>query len=226
MIYAIGDLHLDYTKNKSMDVFGDSWANYEDKIFDNFQKLDDNDIVLIPGDISWAMKMDDAYIDLKRIDELPAKKIMIKGNHDYWWNSIKKIRDLNLDTISFIQNDSIELENFNVCGSRGWLDPTSKESKDTDKKIFDRELLRIKMSLDSIKNDKDIIVMLHYPPFNIDKKPNEIFDLIKQYNTVAVVYGHLHGYGHCNIVEGLIDGIDVHCVSSDYLDFKVKKIRD
>ncbi|WP_297810679.1 metallophosphoesterase [uncultured Finegoldia sp.] len=225
MIYALGDLHLDYTKAKSMDIFGNNWKNYEEKIFDNLSKLNNDDILLIPGDITWAMQMDEAYIDLKRIDEMPAQKILTRGNHDYWWGGISKLRKLDLKSISFIQNDSIEFTDLNICGSRGWLDPSNKEATEKDAKIFEREILRVKMSLDSVKNDKKIIMMLHYPPFDINKKPNELFKCLKEYNVTDLVYGHLHGYGHINIVEGLIDGINVHCVSSDYINFKAKLIR-
>ena len=171
MIYAIGDLHLDYTKEKSMDVFGDNWDNYEEKIFHNLEKLDDEDIILIPGDISWAMQLDDAFVDLKRIDKSPGRKILTRGNHDYWWSGISKLRKLELESINFIQNDSLDLGDIN-------------------------------------------------------KQPNALFNCLKNYNVTDLIYGHLHGYGHQNVVEGTIDGIHVHCVSSDYIDFKVKKIRE
>lgn len=226
MIYAIGDLHLDYTKEKSMDVFGDNWDNYEEKIFHNLEKLDDEDIILIPGDISWAMQLDDAFVDLKRIDKSPGRKILTRGNHDYWWSGISKLRKLELESINFIQNDSLDLGDINICGSRGWLDPTSKEATEKDVKIFQREILRVNMSLESVRNNNDIIMMLHYPPFDINKQPNEIFNCLKNYNVTDLIYGHLHGYGHQNVVEGTIDGINVHCVSSDYIYFKVKKIRE
>lgn len=225
MIYAIGDLHLDYTKKKSMDVFGNNWENYEEKIFKNLVQLNEDDIILIPGDISWAMQLDEAFVDLKRIDEMPGKKILTRGNHDYWWSGISKLRNLDLKSILFIQNDSLDIDKVNICGSRGWLDPTNKEATEKDKKIFQREILRINMSLESVKNNNDIVMMLHYPPFDINKKPNELFNCLKKFNVTDLVYGHLHGYGHTNVVEGLIDGINVHCVSSDYINFKAKKIR-
>lgn len=226
MIYAIGDLHLDFTKEKSMEIFGENWLNYEEKIFESWKIINDDDLVLIPGDFSWAIDIEDAYEDLKRIDKLKGHKILTKGNHDYWWNSLAKLRKLDLKSIDFIQNDSIIYNDVNICGIRGWLDPTSKEFKEeSDYKIFKRELIRAEISLSSVKNDRDIIMMIHYPPFDKNKKTNEIFSLLKKYKVTNLIYGHLHGYGHFNIVEGIIDGIDVKCVSSDYIDFKPLLIR-
>ncbi|MDY6065112.1 MAG: metallophosphoesterase [Finegoldia sp.] len=225
MIYAIGDLHLDFTKEKTMEVFGEKWINYEEKIFKNWEFINDDDLVLIPGDFSWANDIEAAYIDLKRIDSLSGTKILTKGNHDYWWNSLSKLRKLDLKTIKFIQNDSISYDGLNICGIRGWLDPTNKDFKEADEKIFKRELIRADMSLSSVKNDKDIVMMMHYPPFDKEKQTNDLFTLLKKYKVTDLVYGHLHGLGHANIVEGKIDGINVKCVSSDYIDFKPVLIR-
>lgn len=226
MIYSIGDLHLDYTKEKAMDIFGSKWEFYEERIFEQWKNvISEKDIVLVPGDISWQMNLEDAYHDLKRIDELPGKKVMIRGNHDYWWSSISKIRNLGLQTITFLQNDSIELEEYNICGTRGWLDPTHKEFLVDQKKIFNRELLRCEMSLQSVKNDKEIIFMIHYPPFDSKKNPNEFEKIFQKYPVSLVNYGHLHAKGHNNIVEGVIRGIEYRCTSSDYIDFKPIQLR-
>lgn len=150
MIYAIADLHLDYTEEKSMEVFGSAWKNYQDKIFRNWNKIvGKNDTVLIPGDISWAMNIEDAYVDLKKIDKLNGKKIMLKGNHDYWWQSLKKLNDLELNTIEFLQNNSFNIEGYDICGTRGWISRDNSEFTDHDEKIFKRELQRFSSFLTS-----------------------------------------------------------------------------
>lgn len=225
MIYALADLHLDYTEDKSMEVFGDLWKNYQERIFKNWETLiNDEDTVLIPGDISWAMSLEDAYTDLKRIDDLKGKKIMLRGNHDYWWSSLNKLKNLDLKTISFLQNDSFTVENHRICGTRGWVSRDSFKFSEHDEKIFKRELLRLKNSLEYNKDDNEIIVMLHYPPLTSKKTLNEFFTLAKDYNVKYLVYGHLHGEGHTQIVEGDFENINVKCVAGDYIDFKPERI--
>lgn len=233
MIFAIGDLHFDSTGEKPMGIFGENWKDHENNIIKNWKNLiGEEDIVLIPGDISWALKLEDAEIDLKKIEELPGKKVMSKGNHDYWWNSLKKLEDLNLETIEFIQNSSVIYGDVAIVGTRGWRDigiedeyKNGEESIDHDEKIFNRELHRLRLSLESIKGDcEKIICMLHYPPFNSDQTPNEFGDILKEYGVDICVYGHLHGEGHRFVVEGLIEGVEYICVASDYIDFNPKRI--
>ncbi|NLW23327.1 MAG: serine/threonine protein phosphatase [Tissierellia bacterium] len=226
MVYGIGDLHLDYSKEKPMDVFGEKWSNHEDKIFNNWRQIvKDDDLVLLPGDISWALKLEEAYYDLKRIDELPGLKIVTKGNHDYWWQGPKKLRELNLESITFLQNTSYVYRNIGIGGSRGWISEDSEGFDSHDEKIFNRELNRLKLSLASIDSSVDIkIAMLHYPPFNMDSNPNKFVDIMKEYDVDICIYGHLHAEGHRFVVEDEIDGIQFYCVSSDYIDFKPKKL--
>lgn len=226
MIYGIGDLHFDYSKRKPMDIFGDNWRDHEGQIIDNWlDKIEDGDLVLIPGDISWALKLDEAYYDLKRIDDLPGKKILIKGNHDYWWQSLNKMNNLGLKSMFFVQNISYIYEGVSVSGTRGWISRDSDGFDDSDEKIFNRELLRLKMSLLDVKEPVDQkIVMLHYPPFNIDLSPNEFVELMKEFNVDICIYGHLHAEGHRYAVEGNVDGIEFYCVSSDYIKFIPKNI--
>lgn len=224
MIYSISDLHLDYTKKKSMDIFGPVWENYEEKIFENWKnKISEDDLVLICGDISWQMRLEEALKDLKRIDDLPGEKIFTKGNHDYWWQSISKIRNSALSNSKFIQNDSVIWRNWSICGIRGWPDPTSSEFSEHDQKIFDRELHRLELSLESAKTE-EIILMIHYPPFTVDKNPNAFVDLMKKYPVKYCVYGHLHSDGLYQVVEGKIEGIEFICSSSDYIHFNPVKI--
>lgn len=226
-IYALGDLHFDSKKEKPMNIFGDNWIDHEEKIIENWENtVNQDDLVLVPGDISWATKLEDAKIDLLRIDDLPGNKIIGKGNHDYWWATSNKLDMLGMKTIKFLKNNSYEYRDVIVCGTRGWdsMDEHSKEI--SNEKIFLRELNRFKLSLEQCKYSiKHKIAMLHFPPFNGEGEPNEFFSLMKNYDINTCVYGHLHGEeGHKNVKEGDIEGIFLHCVSSDYLDFGLKRI--
>jgi hypothetical protein len=226
MIYAIADLHLDATKNKPMDIFGIEWENHEQKIFQNWIKnVRNDDLVLIPGDISWALKLEEAKVDLMKINDLPGQKVLIKGNHDYWWNSVAKLNSLGLNTLHFLKNDSYLYQGIAVAGTRAWSSKDSELFTEDDLKIYNRELMRLENSLKTIPNSaKFKIAMLHYPPFDLNLKPNDFFEIMKKYSVDICVYGHLHSQGHKLAVEGDINGIVCHLVSSDYLDFKLKKI--
>lgn len=226
MIYGLGDLHLDYSKEKPMDIFGEKWLNHEEKIFNNWEKIIlDDDLILLPGDISWALKLEEAYYDLKRIDDLPGYKIITKGNHDYWWQGPKKLKELNLKNTTFIQNNSFLYNKIGIYGTRGWAALDSEDFSSQDKKIFDRELNRLQLSLSSLKeNVKTKIVMLHYPPFNADLTPNKFVDIMAEHDVDICIYGHLHAEGHRFVVEDKICGIQFYCVSSDFIDFNPKKI--
>ena len=221
-IFAIADLHFDHKKEKPMDIFGENWAGHEEKIIENWKHtVSPKDLVLIPGDISWALKLEDALGDLLKIEELPGMKIIGKGNHDYWWSTSSKLESLGLKTIKFLKNNSFIYDEIAVCGTRGW---DSKEDR-SNEKIFLRELNRLRLSLDSVTNAEKIIAMLHYPPFSSEGLPNEFFSILEEYKVSICIYGHLHGVaGHKNIKEGIFDNIMVHCVSSDYIDFKLKRI--
>lgn len=226
MIYGIGDLHFDYSKNKPMDIFGDNWIDHEEQIINNWKNVvKDEDLVLIPGDISWALRLNQAYFDLKRIHELPGKKVFIKGNHDYWWQSLNKLKALDFDSLEFIQNTAFQFNDFLISGTRGWISRDNDSFTEEDDKIYKRELLRLRMSLSNIAdNNKKRIVMLHYPPFNMDLSPNEFVFVMKEFDVDTCIYGHLHSEGHKYAVEGNIEGIDFYCVSSDYINFSPKKI--
>ncbi len=227
-IYAISDLHLDYSKEKPMDIFGDNWIDHEEKIFKSWrEKVKKDDLVLIPGDISWALKLDEAKKDLDRIDKLPGIKIISKGNHDLWWESKKKLNALSLNTIDFLQNEHYIYKDTAIAGTRGWSSKDSGEFNEHDEKIFKRELNRLDLSLSSIdENVSKKIVMIHYPPFNFkDGSTNEFVSLMKEHGVDICLYGHLHAEGHKFVIEGTIEGIEFHCVSSDYIDFNLKKIK-
>lgn len=247
-IFAIGDLHLDGMQHKPMDIFGKNWIDHESKIFQNWcEVVSQGDIVLIPGDISWAMHLKEACVDLSKIEKLPGIKIMIRGNHDYWWTSKSKMNALGLSTIKFICNDNYKDEDFAVCGVRGWFNVRDINSEDKDSQnenmnmsaddleknahnrhVYERELARLQNSVDGIKKFKGLkIAMLHYPPFKADGGVNDFGDILSASGIDMCLYGHLHGEeGHKLVREGKYDGVEYICVSSDYIDFKLKEIRD
>ena len=224
-IFAISDLHLSGYTPKPMSVFGEHWEGHWDKIRDSWQdKVTEDDVVLIPGDISWAMTLDEALIDLKEIGELPGKKVMIRGNHDYWWSSISRVREAVDSSIFPIQNDSIKYGSIWFCGTRGWPSPGSREYSDHDEKVFNRELIRLELSLESVEDDAPIVVLLHYPPFNDRGENTQFIEILRNYRVEHVVFGHLHADSLKNVKEGQLEGIDYHLVSCDYLDFELKEI--
>ncbi len=231
MIWAIGDLHLDHKKEKPMCIFGKKWENHEEKIFSSWERLvAEEDLVLVVGDISWALKLEEGEIDLRRLDELPGKKYLIKGNHDYWWSSMNKLNGLNLNTIEFLHNTGAVDGKVAFCGSRGWTDIDATSFDEQDEKIYKRELNRLQLSIDDMEKKakgetiEKKIALLHYPPFNAKGEPNDFAELMVSAGIDICIYGHLHSFGHKFIVEGNIDGIEYYCVSSDYIDFELRKI--
>lgn len=198
-VFAISDLHLSINCNKPMDIFGPVWENYLEEIEANWsKKVNDDDIVLIGGDISWAMRLEDALPDLQYISKLKGNKVLVRGNHDYWWSSISELRN-NLDNKTFaLQNDAVKIGNVVVAGSRGWMAvDDAKTMTPENEKIYKRELIRMDLSLQAakklqVKNDT-LIVLTHYPPMNNKFQKNEMTQLFEKYGVHKVVYGHLHG---------------------------------
>lgn len=227
-IYAISDLHLSFNTNKPMNIFG--WEDYEEKIREDWKnKVKNNDLVLLPGDFSWEMKLNDTYKDFEFLANLLGKKLLLKGNHDYWWTTLKSMRAFltqnNIENIDFIYNNSYEFENNIISGTRGWN--LVNETKE-DEKIKQRELIRlensIKNGIEKFGTNKNIIVCMHYPPILKDNKKNEFTEILEKYNVKSCIYGHLHGKSQSNIIEGLYNGIEYKMVSCDYTDFKLIKI--
>lgn len=225
-IYALSDLHLSKAiKDKSMEVFGKEWEDYENKIDENWKNtVTENDTVLIPGDISWALNLEDAYEDFSYLNSLPGNKIILKGNHDYYFSTLTKVnkflQDNNFTTIKILNNNSYFVEGYNICGFRGW--GNTDDDKIDDYKVYQRELIRLELSLKSILEEnkkKPIIVMTHFPPFRY-----EINEIFKKNNVKICIYGHLHGDGHYMIKEGNIEGVDYKMVSGDYTKFKLVKL--
>jgi len=226
-IFAIADLHLSFSVDKPMDVFGEHWKKHDEKMEIHWNQLvSEDDIILIPGDISWAMNLEDAMVDLEWIKKLPGKKIISKGNHDYWWASVNKMNKL-YDNIQFLYNNYYSVGDTAICGTRGWVCPNDAMFTEHDQKIYDREAIRLRYSLEMAKKDgfEDYIVMLHYPPTN-DKKESSLFtEIIEEYNVRKVVYGHLHSAQCFEFsLNGMINGTEYSLVSCDALDFKVKNI--
>lgn len=184
--------------------------------------------ILLAGDHSWAMRLSEAMIDLERISALPGKKILIRGNHDYWWDTVAKINKAGLPGVTAIQAGYAAVENVAVCGTRGWLCPGPQKLSAQDTKIYQRELGRLELALAKAKSDgyTKIIALLHYPPVNDLHQPSGFTELLAQYRVDHCVYGHLHGESAQRAFEGLHDGTYYHLVACDYLNFTLKKIID
>ncbi len=220
-IYTISDLHLSFGSDKPMDIFGEKWDNYEEKIEQNWRnKVKYDDFVILAGDFSWAMYLDEAVKDFEFLNNLPGKKILLKGNHDYWWETVTKLNKFikanGFNNIDFLHNNCYDTGKYLICGTKYWQ---YDENEDNDR-IFNRELGRAKISLDFAKNkdpEKDIIMVTHYPP---DEK---IIELAKNYNVKKWIYGHIHSNYEGAIVE--IPTIDTYLTSCDYLGFDLIEIK-
>lgn len=228
-IYTISDLHLSLGMDKPMNIFGSNWENHEKKIENNWiKKVKDNDLVLLPGDFSWAMYINDAKKDFEYLNKLPGTKLLLKGNHDYWWDTLKKNREFleknNFKKIDFIYNNSYIWENKIITGTRGW-----SEQEEKPEKIIRRENIRLEQSirngLEKFGSDKEIIVCMHYPPFNsYESTELNFIKTMKKYNVKTCIYGHIHGEGAKDAKQGKIDGIQFIMASSDYTNFDLIKI--
>ncbi len=225
-LYAIGDLHLSLGTNKPMDVFGGRWENYIQKLNDGFSELNNDDMTVLCGDISWGMSMQEALPDFKFIDALPGRKIIIKGNHDYWWSTAAKARsffELNgIKTIDVMHNSSYEYNGISLCGTRGWFYEESKGAEH-DKKIMNREVMRLEASLKAAKSDT-IYAFLHYPPKYMNYTCNELLELLSRYDVMRCCYGHIHGIGCQYAFNGTLSGTDFMLVSADHVKFKPVKL--
>ena len=228
-IYAISDLHISTNTNKPMDVFGGNWVGYLDKIKEDWQKVADDDLVLIGGDISWAMTIEDAKKDLETLEHLKGTKILIKGNHDYWWSGIGKVRDIMPPNFYALQNDSIKIGNVVICGSRCWSVPGSPDFTEQDRKIYLRETERLKLSLSSAMKMREegdkLVALIHYPPFNVHREPSAFTEIFENYGVDVVVYGHLHGK---NVrADKLVEknGVKYYLTSCDQVENKLVEIQ-
>ncbi len=233
-VYTIGDLHLSFHENKPMSIFGENWEGHEEKVKkDWIKKVKENDLVVLPGDFSWSTYLKDTYEDFSYLNSLPGKKLLLKGNHDYWWTTVtsmrKFLKEKEFENIDFVYNTAYEFENYIISGTRGW----GQNEEGEDKKLLKREVARLELSLkEAIKlnenKEKEILVFLHYPPITKNNiTNNEMSDFIKimkKYNVKRCYYGHLHSSAIKEAVEGEYYGINFKLVSADGLDFKLLKI--
>lgn len=229
-VYAIGDLHLAGSLDKTMDMFGVHWEGHWDKIRADWnQRVCDEDLVLLPGDTSWAMRLEEAKEDFLQIAGLPGTKVMIKGNHDFWWGSLSKLRAALPPGILPLQNQAYALGEVVICGTRGWTCPLDIPLPPQDEKIYSREVARLELSLKEGarllgEGRGRIIAMMHFPPFNERREESGFVRLFREYGVEKVVYGHLHGRSLANAFEGVLGGVEYIQVSCDHLGFRLKQI--
>ncbi len=230
-VFAISDLHLSVNNPKPMDIFGPTWENYVDRIFEDWrEKVSEEDVVLLAGDFSWAMKLEETVPDFQMLEALPGKKVIIRGNHDYWWKSISAVREILPPDFFAIQNDAIKFGKYIVCGTRLWNIPDGvKPLSAEDEKIYKRELIRLEMTLQNaqrlITNNEEIICMLHYPPYTFKEEDNEITALIEKYRVKKVVYGHIHAYCKQNLYLEK-NGVEYFLTSCDIVGNKLVEIAE
>ena len=230
-IFAIGDTHLSLGTDKPMDVFGGRWNEYVRKLKENWEReVSPGDSVIIPGDVSWAMNYRELLEDFRFLDALPGKKYIIKGNHDFWFDTMKKnrefIKEHGFETIDFIHNGCAVIEDSVICGTRGWFAP-EQQNTGHDKKIYARELSRLRLSLDAAKNTgiKDIIAALHYPPLYRTYECPDIMNMLSCAGVSTCIYGHIHSSAVVNSIEGTFFGVEYLLVSADTMDFVPRRIR-
>ena len=221
-LYAIGDLHLCLGAQKPMDIFGGNWVGYMDKLKSGLSVIGPDDTTVLLGDISWALGLEEAQADFAWINEIPGKKIILKGNHDYWWSTAAKFQKFcaehNFTNQFILHNNFYEYDGWALCGTRGWFFEEDR-SGEHDEKVFRRELMRLEASLQAA-GDMPKMVFLHYPPRYKGYECPEILELLSKYEVRRCFYGHLHG-GSCQLaVEGLWNGVDYKLVSADHLNFR------
>jgi len=227
-LYAIGDLHLSLGADKPMDVFGGNWENYTEKLKSGFSKLKPDDICVLCGDLTWGMTIEDSLPDFRFIEEFPGRKIVLKGNHDYWWTTATKAYNFfkanDIGTIDILHNNCYFYGKTAICGTRGWFYEEETHGAH-DRKILNRELIRLETSLKAA-GDAEKICFFHYPPIYRDYRCAEILEILECYGVKICCYGHIHGAGRKYALEGEYEGIEYRMVSADNLNFIPCKILD
>lgn len=227
-VFAIADPHLSKAQPKPMAIFGANWAGHPDLFFERWRDtVRDDDLVLVPGDISWAMHIEEALLDLRDLAALPGQKVLLRGNHDYWWSSISKVRKVLPAGMFALQNDALVVDNVVIAGTRGWTCPGGYDHNEDDQKIYLRELERLKLSLAHAKKLKGerLVVMLHYPPTNFKLEPSGFTDLLIEAAPDALVFGHIHG-DNSELPLPELGDTALHFVAADALGFRPKLIFD
>ena len=221
-LYAMGDLHLCLGAPKPMDVFGGAWVGYMEKLKQGLSVITEKDTLVLMGDLSWALDLNSAVADFAWINEIPGRKIILKGNHDYWWSTQAKFTKFCLENgfsdLNLLNNNCFFYDDWAICGTRGWFFEEER-SGDHDEKVFRRELIRLEASLKAA-GDREKMVFLHYPPRYKGYTCREILDLLKSYGVRRCFYGHLHGASHKLAMEGTWDGVEYRLLSADYLNFQ------
>lgn len=229
VIYTISDLHLPLGIDKPMDIFGKRWENYVARLEENWRSVvTHEDVVVLGGDFSWATYLEQSQNDFDFLEALPGQKILLKGNHDYWWTTANKLREFTesrgYKTINFLHNNFYKTGTVGICGTRGWsLDSISDAEN---KKIYDREIIRLKLSLDAALSGgcTELLVFTHFPPVTAGNFDTAFHQTLKEYNVSKCIYGHLHGISHTTAYEGTLDGVEYILASGDYLEFKPLEI--
>lgn len=225
-LYAIGDTHLSLSSGKPMDVFGGGWEGYVDKLKEGFAHVRPEDTVVLCGDLSWGMSLEEAREDFAFLDALPGQKLILKGNHDYWWTTASKMKKFfaenGFSTLSILHNNCFEYEDIALCGTRGWF--FEENAAPQSSKVLHRELQRLETSLQAA-GEREKLCFLHYPPLYQGYSCPEILELLERYGVKACYYGHLHGGSHRLAREGTFGTVSYHLVSADYLRFYPKIIR-
>ena len=224
-LYVMGDPHLSFRSQKPMDIFGGAWNGYVDKLRDGLSVLREEDTIVLAGDISWGMSLEESTEDFAFLDAFPGRKLIVKGNHDYWWTTANKTyrfwEEHGFKTLNLLHNNCYEYGGYALCGTRGWF--LDEDKNGHNQKVFNRELLLLETSLKAA-GEKPKLVFLHYPPLYQGYSCPEILNLLEQYQVRACYYGHLHGGSHRLALEGMHGSVDYHLVAGDYLGFHPLKI--
>ena len=224
-IFAIADLHLSLGTDKPMNIFGEKWTDHPEKIAkDWLEQVRNEDLVLLAGDHSWGLKLEEAMPDLSFIGALPGQKVLIKGNHDLWWQSRRKLESIMHPSMKILQNEALVYDGWTICGTRGWINPQDQKLNQDDEKVYKRELMRLEASLAAADKALPIVAMMHYPPVTASGEPTGFSELLSQYGVDLCIYGHLHGETTRYAFEGELDGVEYHLVSADHLDFHLKRL--
>lgn len=224
-LYAIGDTHLSLGVNKPMDVFGGAWAGYQEKLAQGLSALRPEDVLVIAGDVSWGMSLEESEADFAFLDAFPGTKLLLKGNHDYWWNTAAKMErffaEKGFSSLRILHNNCHYYGDVALCGTRGWF--YEEEKAGQNQKVFNRELIRLEASLKAA-GEAEKLCFLHYPPFYTGYRCEPILELLERYQVRACYYGHLHGASHRLALQGKHGSVEYYMISADYLKFTPEKI--
>lgn len=225
-LYAIGDLHLCLGAPKPMDIFGGPWVGYMDKLQSGISAIGPEDTTVLMGDLSWALDLPSAKADFAWINAIPGRKIILKGNHDYWWSTVAKFQKFceknHFENMHILNNNCFEYNGYAICGTRGWYFE-EKRSSEHDEKVFKRELIRLEASLKAAGNLPKM-VFLHYPPKSKGYECTEILELLQKYEVRRCFYGHLHGPSHKLAMEGIWDSVEYALLAADFINFTPRKL--